>query len=259
MNNLLGALRLDLKRAIISPTFLIAVALLVVLSCISISAEAAIIEGSVMYYMLLFIFDGSFCIMTTFIGVIPFGLSFCMDWKNQYIRPSLIRCSSLSYSWSKVISVALSAFASIFLGFALSALLFNLRYPLVDAEYFRLGFELYDNGPMGGLMLISPWFYLAARISLHGAACAFWAVFALFVSSFITNVFVTFAAPVIGYYVVIHLPLPIFLRVNVLTAGRIAIGSAPITFLYSLFFFTTLTVIFGWLFCFRVKGRLANG
>ena len=74
-----------------------------------------------------------------------------------------------------------------------------------------------------------------------------------------TNVFATFAAPVIGYYFVVNLPLPIYLRFNVLSGGRLVVGGTVTSFLYALFFFFTLTVIFGWLFCFRVRRRLANG
>lgn len=259
MKNLGGALRIDLRRAFGSFAFYIAIALLIILNYISISAEAMVINGSVMYFMLLFAFDGSFCIIATFIGVIPFGQSFCADWKNQFIRPSLIRCSPLSYAWSKVISVALTAFLSIFIGYLLTAVLFSLRLPMFDAEFYHAGYELYDSGALGKLMEISPWLYLGARIALYGAACAFWAVFTLFVSSFVTNVFATFAAPVIGYYFVVNLPLPIYLRFNVLSGGRLVAGGTVTSFLYALFFFFTLTVIFGWLFCFRVRRRLANG
>ena len=73
MKNLGGALRIDLRRAFGSSAFFIAIALLIILNYISISAEAMVINGSVMYFMLLFAFDGSFCIIATFIGVIPFG------------------------------------------------------------------------------------------------------------------------------------------------------------------------------------------
>ena len=105
--------------------------LFVVVSYASISDEISFNRGDVLYYMELFIMQGSFTMIILFIGVIPYGLSFCIDWENRFIRTNIIRVSCRSYAWAKVIVVATSSAAVILLGHLLTTCLLSLHMPLL--------------------------------------------------------------------------------------------------------------------------------
>ena len=78
MKNIIGALRIDYRRSL-SFLFAFGIMLFVVVSYASISDEISFNRGDVLYYMELFIMQGPFTMIILFIGVIPYGLSFCID------------------------------------------------------------------------------------------------------------------------------------------------------------------------------------
>lgn len=263
MNGLKGALRIDLKRAFISPMFLSTVLLIVLLNYISISNEySSVPDAGVVYFFEMFVIGGSFNLISMFFGIIPYGHSFCTDWKNQFIRPNIVRTAKDAYAWSKVISVALSAFGAVFIGYAVTLMLFSLHMPIVGSDYARYGYQIYNDTVMGSLMSIDPLLYLLARICMLGFSCMFWAVFALLISSYYTNIFVVFSAPIITYYLIINSLakyLPMYLRFNSLNGGVVDIGGPLLTLIYIFLFYLTLSFLSGALFCRKVKRRLANG
>ena len=263
MKNLLGALRIDLRRAFISPFFLATVFLIVLLNYISISQEYSYGPYSgIVYFYEMFVIGGSFSLVSMFLGIIPYGQSFCVDWKNQFIRSNVIRTTKNAYAWSKVISVALSAFGAVFIGYIVTLILFSLHMPMVGGDFAELGYEAYNDTVFGPLMMISPLLFLLVRICIFSFSCMFWAVFALLISSYYPNVFVVFSAPVITYYVVINSIgryLPIYLRFNTLHQGIVDMGGPLLSFIYVILFFLSLSILSGVLFCRKVKRRLANG
>ena len=137
MKNIIGALRIDYRRSL-SFLFAFGIMLFVVVSYASISDEISFNRGDVLYYMELFIMQGPFTMIILFIGVIPYGLSFCIDWENRFIRTNIIRVSCRSYAWAKVIVVATSSVAVILLGHLLTTCLLSLHMPLLGDEYYRV-------------------------------------------------------------------------------------------------------------------------
>jgi hypothetical protein len=263
MDALLGALRVDLRRAFASPLFVAVVALVVIVNYLSILQEYWVIaDEGVIYYLEMFALTGAFSLIPLCLGVMPYGFSFCHDWKNQFIRPTAIRTTKPAYGWSKVVAVAMSGFASIFLGFVLTTITMVLYMPLVGANFAEYGYELYSPTAIGTLMTIHPLLFLVARVCMLSLACMFWAVFALAVSSYCANIFVVLAAPVLTYYAVnntIGHWLPSYLRFDSITFGAFSMGGPVPSLIWVMLFYLVLSAACGLLFCRKVKRRLANG
>ncbi len=263
MSNLIRALRLDLKRAFVSATFFATVLLIVMLNYISIINEYFYDpDAGTVYFFEMFVIGGSFSQISMFIGTIPYGHSFCTDWKNQFIRSNVIRTTKNAYAWSKVITVALSAFGAVLVGYVVTVALFSLHTPIVGSEFAKYGYKAYNDTVFGPLMMINPLLFLFVRICMLGFSCMFWAVFALLVSSYFSNLFVVLSAPVITYYFIINSIgryLPMYLRFSSLNYGIVDMGGPLISFIYVFLFFLFLSLLLGVLFCRKVRGRLANG
>jgi hypothetical protein len=259
-HNIVAMLKVDFRRAFLSFSFLLTVALVVLVSYLSISLEAAVVsEASVLYYFEIFALQGLFYLVIFGVGTIPYGQSFCADWKNQFLQPIIIRSSKNLYAISKIITVGASTFAAITLGYLLALFSFAIYTPLIDQSIVEMGWNGIALPPFGFLIDINPILYLIIRIFIVALACSFWAIFALFVSSYIPNSFVVCAAPVITYYSLSILPLPVFLRLNIITQAYLDMGGIGVSLLYTVFFFFGLSSVFGWLFCRNIKRRLDNG
>ena len=262
MKNIIGALRIDYRRSL-SFLFAFGIMLFVVVSYASISDEISFNRGDVLYYMELFIMQGPFTMIILFIGVIPYGLSFCIDWENRFIRTNIIRVSCRSYAWAKVIVVATSSAAVILLGHLLTTCLLSLHMPLLGDEYYRAGYEVYTQTVFGSIIDVNALLYLLIRSVVSALHCSFWAVFALCISAFTADPFITLASPVIGSYFIINLTyalnFPAHLKLNSIAACNFDIGGIGISFLYAILFFLVLIILLGCLFYTQVKRRVENG
>ena len=192
------------------------------------------------------------------LGIVPFGDSFCIDWKNRFIRYSVIRTSVSAYSVSRVLVVALSSLSAIFLGYLLTLLLFSLHMPLVspyDVENWSWPITLF-----GFTEQVNPLMFLIARAFVVSLACAFWAVFALFISTVVANVFVVYVAPLVANYFLAAIPpLPDIVNIRELIRWTFIFPDAGLSLLYVTVSFLLLIAAFGYLFCRNVRRRLANG
>jgi hypothetical protein len=256
MDALVGALRVDLRRAFRAPLFLVAVLLVIIVNYLSILQEywATMGDSGLIYYIEMWALTGALSLVLFCLGVVPYGFSFCHDWKNQFIRPAAIRTTKTAYAWSKVIAVATSGFACIFLGFVVTTVTMLFYTPLASPDC--------SSPPaVGSLMVIHPLLFLLARVCMIAWACMFWAVFALLVSSYCANIFVVLAAPVITYTVVgaVDRWLPDYLRFGNIDSGNFAVGGPLLSVLYVMLFYSVLSAVCGLLFCRKVTRRLANG
>ena len=88
-------------------------------------------------------------------------------------------------------------------------------------------------------------------------------MFALCISAFTADPFITLASPVIGYYFIINLTyalnFPAHLKLNSIAACNFDIGGIGISFLYAILFFLVLIILLGCLFYTQVKRRVENG
>lgn len=86
---------------------------------------------------------------------------------------------------------------------------------------------------------------------------------ALCLSTVITNIFVTLAAPVIVFYIfenlLILLEMPASFQIGSIAKGHIAVGGLGTTVLYTAVLFTLCAAVFGQLFVSSVQRRVENG
>lgn len=149
-----------------------------------------------------------FHVILLVLAAVPFSTAFCEDWDNRYIRCLLMRTSVRKYASSKVLCCFLGALLEGMLGLILLVI---FTFPLTG----KLGPEANDSfllnmkaNPTGLNFLFVHQQYLlwivgtAAFRSLEGAV---FAVFALLLSVKVTNVFITLAAPAVGYYVYLNM------------------------------------------------------
>lgn len=199
--------------------------------------------------------------IVVFLCALPFASSFCTDWNNRYARYSVIRSSARSYGWAKVIVTAMTGFLAIFIGTALFLGILAIFLPVYDAG------QPITRGPFQELLSgFGPLAYFAASILFDALGYGFLAVFALWVSTKITNVFVVMSSPIILYYGWQYLcgaaglpDIAVFQHVMDITFLQKKIQDAGACMLYAGGYFLILILLFGVLFTAGVKRRMKNG
>lgn len=192
-----------------------------------------------------------------------YGISFCQDWDNRNIRNVYIRTGGILYAFSKIFSCAISAVAALFVG----KLIFVLtQLPAAPMFLNPVGFDGLDSPPNSMDMLAYNghyvlWtFFNLLRFALEGAG---FAVFALAVSTVLTNVFLVLIMPLIGYFVYDllsdYLFFPWWLDLPTIYESVYCDRGVAITMLLPLFLSVLSCLIFGWLFYQGVQRRLEHG
>jgi len=207
-----------------------------------------------------------FSVVILILETLPYGTAFCSDWENRYIRPAIMRSSPIKYALSKVISCFIGALLAGVLGRLLfAALLLPFVNPVnPSTNSFVLSAM---NHPQGAQWFLANHHYFtwilieSLERSLQGGI---YATFAIFMSTKITNTFVTLAMPVIAYYMYLNIAnffgFPNFLFMTaVFENDGIFPDNLLLGVLYALFYAVLLSVLFGHFFVKSVKGRLENG
>lgn len=204
-----------------------------------------------------------FSMLSMIFATLPYATSFCTDWNNQFIRSTVIRTNIKSYGISKVFASALAGGSAVALGEILFILLLRLYLPLVNRE--SPMFENAVSDSAYGSLLSEGNFtaYFAAKILINFFAAAFFAVLALGISTYLTNIFVTFASPILSYYFFIKLTsiigLPDWFNLKHVLFGTFPIGKPIFSLLYSAFFVTLLCILMGILIVHQIQRRLEHG
>lgn len=189
---------------------------------------------------------------------LPFVGVFCDEWNSKNIYSVLVRCNIKEYAVSKITSCAIGCMAVSFIGLVLLSGLFSFFIPLSVEE---TAVNFVSDVPYGFLVQKYPVLYLLIRIFIFSLFSSVWCVFGLFSSAIISNKFVSFAMPLIGYYTIGNLCdyLPDFLNINRITnCSNILGNNTLLTFIYSLLFYISIIVIFILLFYKAVQGRVNN-
>ena len=169
-------------------------------------------------------------------AAIPGAALFCADWENRFIRFSAQRCSKRIYGVSKGIACFVSAVLVVVVSEWLDLMILRLwGFPAVNME----------NG-------------------IIKACCAgAFAEFALWLSTKITNVFVTLSAPMLAYYVLntlmMWLRMPSKFYPGMLSKGLSVFGGAGTTTLVTCGIFAAFGEVFLVLFTRSCRRRLENG
>ncbi len=277
MKTFFGCLREDLHRAFGSWMFLLA-AVGTCVACILPYWEAVFTQGPVwggyiLWHQVL-TFDPFYNFLFLVLACLPYSAAFCSDWDNRYIRSLCIRTGPSVYGASKTLACALAGWSASFLGragyFALCMLLsgghmehpeYGLSSAQSDAALSGGFSPLLSNGEIPGILL-----YILLIILVQSLYAGCFAAMSLMVSSFLPNIFVTLASPVILIFVtdgiMTLLNFPLYLYPEVVgncQMGGLAMGGVGTSFLYAAAFFAALTALFGCLFTWKIGRRLDRG
>ena len=192
---------------------------------------------------------------------LDFQLLFCADWENRFIRFSAQRCSKRIYGVSKGIACFVSAVLVVTVSEWLDLMILRLwGFPAVNMEnriFMALG--VFDEIGYSERVYL----YFAAVIFIKACCAGAFAEFALWLSTKITNVFVTLAAPMLAYYVLntlmMWLRIPSKFYPGMLSKGLSVFGGAGITTLVTCGIFAAFGAVFLVLFTRSCRRRLENG
>lgn len=261
MSGVIGNLRMDLRRAFISPAFLFSSVGMAAVLFFNAANEFKINSSCSVLYLDGIMESNYFYSLAMLFCAVPFAASFCADWSNQFIRPSCIRSGPRQYCISKVIACALSGGSVVAFGHILVYFLLLLRFPLARASDIQ---NMILNEPVLGCYLQGRQYlmYLLCKLIFQFEFYAFLAVLAFFISTFIPNIFVVLASPLLAYYFLLNLEaelhLPTWLDIRIISEGQCNLGNTAVSVLYALVFFSVLCAVLGTVAVKNVKGRLQH-
>ncbi|MCB8818088.1 hypothetical protein [Desulfosporosinus shakirovi] len=265
MKKLFGNIRIDFCRAFFSVSLLLAAVGMCAALFSSISTEvSSLAHGEKLDVLYLFRVAGmqGFSLLSVIFATLPYSTSFCTDWSNQFIRSSVIRTNINSYSISKVFTCAFAGGSAVAIGEILFMLILHMKLPLVDSESHMFANAV--SAPIYGSLLSDGNYivYFAAQIVIVFFASAFFAVLALCISTYLPNVFVTMASPVLFFYFFIRIPQLMGLSTlwfHKALFGTFYPGRPYLSLLYSIFICSLLCVLMGILIVRQIKRRLEHG
>lgn len=253
------------KRVLSSKGFIGACAGLVFTSLLNIYQELTIIDG--METSVLYLYEvethADFWILSFLFAAIPGSVLFCSDWENRFIRFSIVRSSKINYGVATAAACFFSALLTVLIGEGLFILILRFCGPFVpESDVGSLG--LSDTVYAGLMNEPAILLFFLIRILMKAFCAAFTSTFALWLSTKITNVFVTLTSPIILFYLLenlgVILKLPRQFQISTLAKGHVIVGSSLLfTLLYPVLLFTFLGAVFGALFSKSAKERVENG
>ena len=251
----------ELKNALCSKRFLFTVVVMTFLSMCSLINEMKAIPDASVYYFYMVYFYYPIWLIAFVLAPIPGAISFCIDWNTCFYRMKIIRCGKKNYILSKIIITWVTAFLTVaFSQMLMFALLVSFKPVFLNGDGNALKGGIYqDYLNTSGL-----WIYFTSKVFFQSVGVAFFAVFALWISTKITDILVVMTAPIIGYYLIdnisICLGLPRYLSIPRLIKGNIEIVKGiGYTWLYVGGIFGGLALLFSWLFFKNCKRRIENG
>lgn len=251
----------DLKRMVCSFKFVVSVLALSAITLFTLFDELRYMvpgETPITYIRMVMTFL-DFNIVYLLFSAIPSAIVFYTDWENRYIRFSVIRSSKKIYAISKAVSCFLTAFLVVLISEWLLILLLSFRYPINNATY-NMDFGIYQNLSNE----YSVFGYFAIKIIFKSFCAGFLCVFALWLSTIITNIFVTLSAPLLFYYLIATLSslfgVPSNLSIVNLSKGLVSIDNSPLlSIVFTLSIFGVLTIILIVAFVNSCRRRIENG
>lgn len=265
MNNILGNMRLDCRRAFFSTGFLLSVAGMCVALFASLSTETSLIKQFNDKYDVLFLYiiatHQGFSLLSVIFATLPFSTSFCVDWNNQFIRSTIIRSDINSYGISRVFTCLLASGSAVALGYIFFIFILMMKFPLANtqSDSFKNALSL----PFGQILLNGNFFiYFIVKLLIIFITSSFFAILALWISIYLPNIFVTMASPVLAYYFIIRIPQEIGISTtwfHITIYGMIYPGHPYLSLLYSIFILILLCMLMGIFTVRQIKRRLEHG
>jgi hypothetical protein len=265
MSKIRSMMRSDFQRAFISPTFFVSVLSITLLQFFIIySTQEKVSSTLYIYYFV----DANHTIgnLELVLGVIPYALSFCFDWKNYFIRPLVIRGTLKGYAISKFIMCVLSSTIALILGNVIFILLIRTKVPFVptDVIYITEYIESITSGAFAVIAQQGHYFsYILMNLISTSLLGGLLSGIALFISTKLTNVFITVFSPLIFYYFLVNISarfnLLEYFDIENIYSPFFNLGGITITFIYQLIFFVIVNIIVCMLFVKSIYRRVNNG
>lgn len=202
MRILWGNLRSDIERSFYGPSFAVAVAGVAISMLLGCTSELQYFKGQAMDVLTFFGMTHSFGFaqMLPVFCALPFATCFCTDWNNMFIKPCCVRGSTGAYAASKVLTCALAGAIAIGFGQILYLWILSLFLPIYSPDIEKnFSVPVFNDLVVGGNSV--PLYFLY-RILIWMAFFALFAVIALWISTYIPNVFVVLSTPVIIFFLI---------------------------------------------------------
>ena len=254
-----------LKRIMMSRAFLCSCVGLACLYLLSVYQEIKGLDGNIVSILYLYEIasHANFWVLYLLFAAIPGGSLFCIDWEQRYIRSLILRSSKRIYGAASSIACFISSLLTVLLGEWIFVLILRVRFPFIlagDVSTLGMGDTVYRSLLTENQVLI----YFMVRILIKAFCAAFFSVFAIWLSTKITNIFVTLTSPIILYYLVenlgVLLQLPSWLQIATIAKGHFMVGdSLQWTLLYPIILFSILGLVITMSYISNVKGRVENG
>lgn len=269
MRYLWGNLRSDIERSFYGPSFAIAVAGVVLSMLMGCTSELQYFKGQSMDVLTFFGMTHSFGFaqMLPVFCALPFATCFCTDWNHMYIKACCVRGSPGAYAASKVALSAFTGSIAIAFGQIIYLWILSLAMPIYNPDIEKnfsvpVFNDLVSNGSYVPL-------YFLYRILIWAAFFALFAVIALWISTFIPNVFVVLSTPVIIYFLVTTIDSSIlgmvseksayrYISFNTLYNANLNMGDDLKSLLYPIGFCILLIAIFGVMAGINMKRRIQH-
>ena len=193
-------IRIDLRRAIWSGGFLIAIVATVVVQAQAVFEEYLKTKGDVLYYLSLTLQTGKMQVLMPSIASLCFSGVFFQDYHDGFFVYEQIRGNVNTYLLSKAVACWISAFLAVVLGMCIFIFCIALKFPLLsDASYVNM--NAYQTDSFGELLAHHHYIaFIAIRILTRGISAGAWAVVALAVSPFCRERFILHSAPFLLSY-----------------------------------------------------------
>lgn len=250
------ALRVDLRRSILSGSFVWITGLLLIWLLINSSAEItmtsfrSVISVPQVFNSALSNVNG-FSFLLPALASMGYGWSHCLDTQCGFRFAATERIGIRAYVIARVLSAVLSAFlaAAISSGIYL-IILCSLDFAAPQPEYLRHAYAYLNFVAEGQLTL-----YYVVRIFILGLACGLFSVFSLLVSAYIPNVYLSILSPIIAFYAWYVICASLYLnvvRLDCIIFGQ-TFSSETWSFIWAVEVLLVLTALCGYLFYRRLR------
>lgn len=196
------SMRVDLYRSIFTPSFLLTI--LLFLFWLFFNGIFDVILNRTIYilgipYVLNQALTGYYGLgmLTLVISAVPYATSYLTDIRCGFSRYAIKRIGLHTYALSRIISVAASAF----LAFCIAGNIFLIGLCMTGAQHTVPGEGKYLSGDYLDIVTqFGPIQYYFVRFTISGLTCSMAAVFSLFISALIPNLYVVLLSPLVAYY-----------------------------------------------------------
>lgn len=198
--------------------------------------------------------SGNMVLIMGVLPLLPFAMSFAMEWEERSAGFWMIRTGIRNYALSKVLVSAITGILATFSGILLYAILLLVKLPLYN--------DLNSSGdPYAPLLEAGmPVTYLLSYALHMSLSSALFAVAALWISAYFPNPFSTLAAPIVLYFILFRLTrtwgIPEFLSLVWIVEGPYHAGSPLLSLLLKLGTVIVLCLLMGYGTVVQIRRRV---